>query len=422
LFAELNALIHDPNFIDKHKVHAKDFTRDRSLPFHMIIAFLINFVKNSLQCELDNFFASLSGSCELLRKVTKSAFSQARSKLNPSAFIALNHCLIQFTQRHCFQCRWRGFRIIAGDSSGLRLPNHLSLAQHFGLHGTDAGCPYVVAKAFGLLDVTNKIIIHGQLAPHASCERTLLINSLSHLDPQDLLVLDRGFPAFWVFAALYQHQQAFCARIDNNGFAFVNKFLRSRKNDSVVTMSPSYEAKKRCKELNLPVTPIQLRLIRIRRPKGKTQVLATSLLDQHAFPAQEFADLYHQRWGIEEWFKILKCRLLVEQFSGLTPLAIEQDFHAKIFAANLCACLSQEAQALVSSAKQSRYRVNFSYALSACKNVLPRFLLNQFSPNNLHSLIALISNTLERCRPMRSYPRRHRPIKPAYHRAYCTPR
>lgn len=388
----------------------------------MIIAFLINFVKSSLQCELDNFFAALSDSCELLRKVTKSAFSQARLKVNPSVFIDLNQQLVHFTQHHSDLCQWRGFRIIAGDSSGLRLPNHPSLAQHFGLNGADTERPYVIAKAFGLLDVANKIMIHGQLAPHASCERTLLLNSLNQLTPQDLLVLDRGFPAFWVFAALYQRQQPFCVRLDNNGFAFVNKFLRSRKDDSLITMPPSYEAKKRCKELGIPQTPITLRLIRIRLPKGKIQVLATSLLDQHAFPAQEFADLYHQRWGIEEWFKILKCRLMVEQFSGLSPLAIEQDFHAKILAANLCACLAQEAHTLVPSAQQSHYRVNFSYALSACKNVLPRLLLGISSLSYLQSLIVLISKTLERYRPMRSYPRRHSPVKPAYHRAYCSPR
>lgn len=354
--------------------------------------------------------------------MTKSAFSQARLKINPSAFIALNQQLLRFTHHHCAQHRWRGFRIIAGDSSGLRLPHHPALAQQYGLNGADTDRPYVIAKAFGLLDVANKIITYAQLAPHTCCERTLLINSLNHLQSEDLLVLDRGFPAFWVFAALYQHQKSFCVRLDNNGFAFVNEFLRSRKTDSLITINPSYEAKKRCRELDLPLTPITLRLIRVRLPNGNTHVLATSLLDQLAFPAHEFADLYHQRWGIEEWFKTLKCRLMVEQFSGLSPLAVEQDFHAKILAANLCACLCQEAQAQLPSQQQTHYRVNFSYALSACKNMLPRFLLGLALHDRLLSLINLISNTLEQLRPMRSYPRRHSPVKHACHRAYCAPR
>ena len=45
-----------------------------------------------------------------------------------------------------------------------------------------------------------------------------------HLDllrPDDLLVLDRGYPAAWLMAVLVQRAQHFCMRVDALGFSAV---------------------------------------------------------------------------------------------------------------------------------------------------------------------------------------------------------
>jgi hypothetical protein len=61
----------------------------------------------------------------------------------------------------------------------------------------------------------------------------------------------------------------------------------------------------------------------------------TSLLDPVAFPAAEFADLYHGRWRIEEAYKRVKHRLQLEHTSGLSWHAARQDFAAKAVFDNL---------------------------------------------------------------------------------------
>ena len=43
----------------------------------------------------------------------------------------------------------------------------------------------------------------------------------------------------------------------------------------------------------------------------------------------------HQRWFVEEDLKLMKNRLTVENWSGKSLEAVQQDFHAKIFAKNL---------------------------------------------------------------------------------------
>lgn len=54
------------------------------------------------------------------------------------------------------------------------------------------------------------------------------------------------------------------------------------------------------------------------------RVLMTSLLDDAAFPAAAFGDVYHRRWRVEEAFKRLKHRLRLEAGTGLTHLAFQR--------------------------------------------------------------------------------------------------
>jgi len=57
-------------------------------------------------------------------------------------------------------------------------------------------------------------------------------------------------------------------------------------------------------------------------------------------PSAWFKPLYHRCWGVEEGYKREKYRLEIENFSGLTAQAIQQDFYAKILVMNLIAILS----------------------------------------------------------------------------------
>ena len=59
--------------------------------------------------------------------------------------------------------------------------------------------------------------------------------------------------------------------------------------------------------------------------------MCNSLKDCSLYKNEEFKELYHYRWAEEECFKLLKTRMELEQFSGKTALAVQQDFHAKVF-------------------------------------------------------------------------------------------
>ena len=55
----IKQIITSPDFIARNRQHPKDFTRQRKLPFHVLITFLINFVRGSYQDELDKFFKTI---------------------------------------------------------------------------------------------------------------------------------------------------------------------------------------------------------------------------------------------------------------------------------------------------------------------------------------------------------------------------
>lgn len=77
-----------------------------------------------------------------------------------------------------------------------------------------------------------------------------------------------------------------------------------------------------------PTRPFGIRLIRATLSTGETEVLATSLRDTDAFPTHLFADLYQRRWGIETTYRRLKQTLTLENASGRTVGAVQQDIQA----------------------------------------------------------------------------------------------
>ena len=76
----------------------------------------------SLQVGLDQFFCALSGGATLTRKVTKSALSQARKKLQPSALAAIGAQWVRQWLAAVGEHRWNGLRVITANNTYIRVP------------------------------------------------------------------------------------------------------------------------------------------------------------------------------------------------------------------------------------------------------------------------------------------------------------
>ena len=418
----LKKIIISPDFIDRNRQSKANFTRQRKLPFNILIAFLINFVRGSYQDELDKFFKALHRFDVARRVVSKVALTKARMKVKFQAFVELNQNLVSYFEKHFNSRRWYGFRLLAIDGSTTRLPQIEAIAEHFGQWCVRQGKPSAMARVSQLFDVLNKITIDAIIYPKSTGERELAAQHLLNSMPNDLILLDRGYPAWWLFNLILSTNANFCARISCTKWKAIRKFFYSGLAEKIITLPIHATSVLRCREMGLDINPLKLRLIRIQN-QDTVQVLITSLIDTKRYPIDIFYDLYHSRWPVEEDYKVIKCRMELENFSGKSVLSVYQDFHAKIFAKNLVSILALPVNDHLehnSENKRYVYHINFTQALSKSKAVIA--LLFHETISKVVQLIADLQNifqkTVEPIRPGRKYPRNHKASPRKFFPAY----
>jgi hypothetical protein len=398
------------DFTVRHRVGEQAFTRDRKLPLAQLVRFLLNLRKGANQDELDRFFEVV---CEqpLADSVSKSALTQARAKLRPEAFSELSDVLVNEAMRTLPMRRWRGFRLLAVDGPTFLLPKEPAIVEAFGQTGEVTP----QARFSRLYDVLNRLVVAADIEPLSVGERVLAGEYLPGTKADDLMLYDRGYPAFWLFAAHAVEQRHVCARVPRTFCGEVTAFAAGSARSAVIELTPGDEARRQCQAFGLPTEALRLRLIRVRLKGGEEEFLITSLLDEEVFPTRLFKHLYHLRWGIEEGYKKEKCWAEVENFSGRTVHALKQDVLAKLLTLNLTSILVGVAQWMTKRLYQERrrgYQVNFANALSKMKDNVVRLLALARPPDLLERLLCAVALEVEAIRPDRSFPRDIKPAKP----------
>lgn len=410
-------------FINRHKINKTDFTRKRSLPFAAVFTFLINLLKSSLQNELDKFFKIINSTDIPHREVTASAFCQARKKLNYTAFTALLHQCVELFYKLFPIKRWHGFRLLAVDGSTVQLPKEPEIQQYFGCwHPARSTDPCPMARVSQIFDVLNHITIDTIMSPKKDGERWLAAKHFEYLNEHDLVLSDRGYPAFWYFRLIVFKGANYCARLPMERWSVILKdFLASNLKETIIDLKPSYLAIRDCEKLGLPTTPLKIRLLRIELDDGAIEVLATSLIDYDLYPYELFKELYFQRWPVEEDYKLLKSRIEIANFTGKSVLAVYQDFYARVFMANLTSMLAFPVhEKIVAKHENSKleYKINWTQALAKMRE--SGILL--FFRNNIVDIIKklwqLFVSDDSAIRPGRKFPRKYSPHTKKYYFAY----
>ena len=318
----------------------------------------------SQQVTLDSFFASLCDSPLPSRGVSDRAFAKARSHLHMPALTSLNDMLVERADAAGLVPRWLGLRVVAGDGSVL-MPALRECSRTLGLAAADQ-------RLFALFLPGAELTLHACVYDAQGSERQLLVESLDQLGPDDLLVLDRGYPASWLVCLLNERGIRWCMRCDNDsGWTPVRTFMRAGTDEACVTLSEPSAAD--ADTWGCGRTAPMARLVRQVSPSGAIRVLVTNL-DSRNYPCHAFANLYHQRWRIEEGFKRLKLRLHLESVSGLSQQAVIIDVAAKILADNLASLLCAAAADQADLPSRDR-RCSRSYAASLFQRAIPRLLI-----------------------------------------------
>ena len=390
--------------------------------------FLLRKSLKSLQNRLHEFFWQWADSTAT-DVATAGALTRARAKLLPSVFVELNQTVLStvYGQEYgSWARRWRGHRVLGIDSSTVRLPNSPALREHFGSvqfknqHGRNES--YAEARVSVLYDLLNEVALDTRIAPGQKAETEMALEHLTHVQKGDVLVTDRGYRGWGWFAAVQASGTHFVCRCPRGSFTAVQElFARDEAGVSVRVKLPAPKPERaRARVQGWPLE-LSVRLITVRLSTGELEVLATSLLDETAYPTESFGALYGSRWGHETYYGRLKGRLDLEHCSGQTVAAVEQDFQAMILLSNIESVLIGPAQAELSAQAKTTERaqcvqVNRAVSLHALKYRLIELLASE---RPLDQLFAELTKYFQQnpvsVRPGREVPRRKFSPSRSYH-------
>lgn len=402
-------LIVDAEFKARHRTTAKAFTRSRRLTFPLVVTLLLRKGVKSLQNMVNEAMGWLAEP-----PVTGSAFSQARYKLRHTAFIELNEAAVVDTvYAHSGYRTFWGFRVLAVDGSKILLPDTADVRAAFGTIAYSNGTPEVAgehpyALASVLYDVLNRVGLEAVLGQAKAYEVDLAVAHLACTRPGDLLVMDRNYPSYRMLAELIRGGRDFVVRCSAASFAPARRMLKGEGPDSqVVTLTPCAEQAPEIGRLGLPAS-LQVRFVRVRLSTGEWEVLVTSLRDETRYPTEGFLELYGLRWGLETFYGILKTRLDLENFTGLTAEAVRQDFHATVYLTGLEAILTADAQQHLDAKKTLHPQtINRAVSFNAIKHNALELLCSDLSTTALcERLTALFLTSPTTDRPQRNPPRK----------------
>ena len=257
--------------------------------------------------------------------------------------------------------RWHGHRTWIMDGSGFSMPDTPELQKHFGQPGAQAkGCGFPVAHLLTLFHAGTGLL----LRVVASALRTHDIAHATVMHPEmhegDVLLADRGLASFAHLALLFQrklHAVFRCHQKQIVNFRAGRKHTKPRKPhkgrprsrwvrrlghwDQLVeylkprTKPPWMNAED---YTALPETLLVRELRYVTPRKGqrtKIVTLVTTLLDPHAYPANELAVLYQSRWQVEVNLRHLKITMAMDVMHCQSVTGVTKELYVFALVYNL---------------------------------------------------------------------------------------
>lgn len=397
----LSEKINSKEYLERSRKKPTDFTRNRKMPFTIMISFMLNMVKTSTQVALDRFFELLDKKNKTL--MTQESFSEARQKLKPEAIQELQESIANKLYKQDYDT-WHGYAVFAVDGSKIQLPDDEKLCTIFGTIGRGATSP--TAQVSLLYDTLNDMIVSGEIEPLSVGERTLAIRHIDKLSglgiEKSLIIFDRGYPSF----ELIQYMEPI-------GIKYIMR-LRTKFSTEIDAMElgmHDHILKQNGKSINI-------RIIKFLLPSGEIETLITNLTDKR-MGTKAFKTIYFKRWPVETKYGSVKLKFEVENFSGRTEIAIRQDFFITLTLANIASVAMNEAQPIIDIEQEEKenkydYQINVNQVVGTLKDRFICALLEtrpRIRAARVTRIMLLIRRDLVPIRPDRKVPRNPSPRK-----------
>ena len=246
---------------------------------------------------------------------------------------------------------FHGRRVYAIDGATLKTPDSPKNRREFGKPKGGRGVSgYPQLRMVALMDVGTHIFSDLRIGPFSVGEMTLTRELIESNGPGDLVLMDRNFLAYDLLWDLHEGQGAdFVVRVKRGVQPRCVRVLG--EGDRIVEIDiPRYFRRRRP---DMPRT-WRLREITYRPEGGKETIRLFVTIFDESVPAEELADLYHERWEEEGAFDELKTHLCsctqVNRpvvFRSMTPKRVEQELYGLLIAHNAVRMIMWAASCLV---------------------------------------------------------------------------
>jgi hypothetical protein len=293
--------------------------------------------------------------------VAPSSVAEARARLGADPMewlftISAQHWAHASARTHS----WRGLALYGADGTTLRVPDSPENARHFGYsHSVRGESAYPMVRGVGLMALRSHLLASVAFGPYETSEISYAVNLWSSVPHDSLTIVDKLFLSARILLPLARdgENRHWLIRAKKNSRWRVIRRLGAR--DALIEMNVSSEARR--KDPSLPKT-WGARAVTYQRKGFRPQTLLTSLIDPHAFPADEIASLYHERWELELGYDEIKTELLdrEEAIRSKSPDAVRQELWGIFLAYNL---VRLEMERVADEAGVEPTRISFVAAL-----------------------------------------------------------
>jgi len=216
-----------------------------------------------------------------------------------------------------------------------------------------------MVRGVGLMALRSHLLAAVTFGPYATGEISYAANLWSSLPRDSLTIVDRGFYSAKILIPLARGgtNRHWLIRAKSNLRWRVLRRLGPR--DELVELNVSRDARRQ--DPSLPERWVA-RAVTYQRKGFRSQTLLTSLTDPDAFPADEIATLYHERWELELGYDEIKTELLdrEETIRSRTPTGVQQELWGIFLAFNL---VRLEMERVAGEAGVEPTRISFVAAL-----------------------------------------------------------
>lgn len=287
---------------------------------------------------------------EKLLSPNTSAYCQARERLKSSWLADIHEGILDALESRPRTAHlWRGRNVKIVDGSSVSMPDtEANQAAYPQQEGQKKGCGFPVMRLAVIFSLATGAILDMAWDALTIGEGDLFRRMWSRLVQGDVVLADRGFCGYADFWCLMRRGVDCVMRQRSNRTTGIRHVRQLGKGDRIVKwvktkVCPLWMDDKEWAAM--PATMI-LREIRYRVKvlgfRSDSIVVVTNLLDEAAYPAKAFVELYRRRWRAELFLRDIKITLGMDVLRCKTPAMIEKELRMHVIGYNLIRALMFE--------------------------------------------------------------------------------